>query len=131
MYRVQDSALQRRLNALQERLADETNPAARRRLEKQVAEALVLQAEAVQNSAALSETIELHRVVEVLTEAAKTAPDDVDILQKLAVLQNEVKKKWDAAETCRKILELKPGYKFAQDLLKQIGPVTSRPAPAS
>jgi len=89
---------------------------------------LASRARLVGELADLNQTIELHRAVGAWAEAAQAAPDDTSILQELATVQYRIKKLWDAAETCRKILALKPDDGFARTLLQQIGPVTSRPA---
>lgn len=82
----------------------------------------------IQEAAALSHTNELHRALAVLTEAARNAPTDIEVLRELASVQVEVKKLADAAETCRRILAAQPDNAFARDLLARIGPATTRPA---
>ncbi|MGB9624042.1 MAG: tetratricopeptide repeat protein [Phycisphaerae bacterium] len=101
----------------------------RARLSKQPRDPKLLASRArlVGELADLNQAIELHRAVGAWAEAAQAAPDDTSILQELATAQYRVKKLWDAAETCRKILALKPDDSFARTLLQQIGPVTSQP----
>jgi len=92
---------------------------------------LASRARLVGELADLNQAIELHRAAGAWAEAAQAAPDDTSILQELATVQYRIKKLWDAAETCRKILALKPDNDFARTLLQQIGPVTSQPAPTT
>lgn len=88
---------------------------------------LASRARLVGELADLNQAIELHRAVDAWAEAAQAAPGDTSILQELATAQYRVKKLRDAAETCQKILALKPDDSFARGLLQQIGPVTSQP----
>jgi tetratricopeptide (TPR) repeat protein len=92
---------------------------------------LTRRARLMEDVADLNRVIQMRRAVEVWTEAAKYAPKDRDILYGLATAQHRIKKNEDAAETCRKILAIQPNDAMAQDLLRQIGPVATRPAPAT
>lgn len=81
--------------------------------------------------AELNEAIDLHLAADTWAEAAQYAPDDLNTLQELATVQYKVKRMSAAAETCRKILKLKPDDAFAKSLLTQIGPATTRGAAAT
>lgn len=94
------------------------------------AETLLVRARAIQEAAALDQTLQLHEALDVLNAAAGQAPGDLKVLQELAAVQYQVKKLPDAAETCRRILASDPDHAFARELLQKIGPVTTRPAAA-
>lgn len=85
-------------------------------------------ASAIQEQAAIAETLSLHRALEILQEGGDTAQRNIPYLEKLAELQFEVYRREAAAETCRKLLKLDPGNSTAQRILEQIVPVTSQPA---
>ena len=77
-------------------------------------------AEVIRKYGAIVQTLNLHQALAALANAGDEAQKDVRFLESLAQLQFDVYKRDDAAETCRRLLEISPDNALAKELLARL-----------
>jgi len=99
---------------------------------KQAEAAAVLNrtAEVVSEQALLQASLRSHDALMLTEKAVEYDPKNVKYLEHLAALYQETRNREKAAETCRRILELKPDHAAARQYLESVGESAGSPPAA-